>query len=1637
MVDNHSGRPPVPESDSATPTLPEKFTQRAYQDELVERAKEENIICALGTGTGKTYIAIKLIQELRHQIDGEWDDGAQRTFFVVPSVPLVEQQAKALKEVTRISTDRYHGKLGVDEWSKETWIADFRKTRIIVIIHDVFLQLLTDNIIEPDRINLIVLDECHHANEKHPYRNITRHLHAHSSPRKPRILGLSASVINFKLKGSQTIEDSFNELQRCLNCVVVTSWDQSLALHTARPDMQIIQYSLPMETLELTSAKEILQDAANWLEKAKCAQLPLGVPGDYLATSLDRAEELDDQAKESIREIRNVLMQIINCLKSLGPYCAYVAGTELLKDLRFMLNQGIFPARSVPVQVATSALEIFNRNLELNFHVNDIESGHVHQLCELITPRVSSLLDTLKQCWDSAPAKTTDEDTKAFCGIIFVKERINAWALYKLLTLIASCPDGPYAFLKCGFCVGQLTESGSPDSAGDKPSISWKQLKSTLENFREGRSNILVATEVVEEGFDVGQCNLIVRFDLPSGFRSYIQSKGRARMMASKFIIMVERSEYGKFVDGDLAQYQKLEADMQRLCDSRKAPTEAERDEHFADEEYPPFCPAGTTLRITVNTSLNILQRYCNTLPNDNMTTCTTYFRVKKLGQESFVCTAYLPLSAAIKQPVTGETVKRDKLAKKVVALKCCELLYGMNELDDNMLPKSEDSWHKDVTDFIGNHERERVEDKEAPQPGTRRRLQTYSKLVPEFCTSSRDPSTTHYFYAIRLVLKGHLSADRDDRFEYDQSVSVGFLSRASLPALPTWPIYIQLREFTVYTDFVETVTLTAGQLHAVKKFHYTVFNEVIGFATVVEGLSSLEENISDTLFTVPTKLVGKTYSLDWDALTRLITPNGFLTTLPSEDERRRLGTRPLDYENAVVASDYNGQVERFHVRQVRRELTPHSMVKPFEETTAELVRRKYGVTVQIPDQPLLEVRHCAKQLNFLRPKPKDAESPDRNHITVIAELFRILPLTNALYVKCRLLPTILHRMQSLCNTLQLYDILRCKSSVGSAVGAAEQWKELENDHRFRGLYSSSPRGSPASSVNFEMSPTAENTPPVQRMESEESPDPSTPDSDSDGSLNGFDMVNGVKTPQSLGLFFEKQMNKQFYVQMHSRIRKRKNDSKLLSQSQSPLRPTLEALKKAEWMRAPEGCQSSLTPPPFRLDSEFRTDPRTTPFPEIASLLTAITTAKAGDNFDLERMETMGDSFLKLTTCLYLYGKYPNYHEGRLDHLKAMQISNYNLYRLAREIGLGPFVLNEVLEPLINFTPPGYDALPQTHRSMVSVNDKGLADAMEALIGVVLMECGCGSAMKFMTGLGLKVELSGGVAVGSGRTGKALLRDDPGVAEELRQLISGLDVFEEHIGYKFRQPAYLLQAFTHSSFYQNRITDCYQRLEFIGDAILDFMVTRYLFSGTNRWLSPGELTDLRSALVNNKTFSLLAVQNNFHSHIKYNSPKIFALIRKYVEEARTENPNVIPISNDMLHFGMVEDDKKEKFSGYERAEDPKTLGDIFESVAGAIYLDSGCSLDAVWTVYYNMMKERIEFCLEHCPKNPVRVLYEYEGTNDVVFQPLEKLSNSKVRVTVDVKGKGSFQGIGNNVKAAKCSAAKEALRCLGHPAPTW
>ena len=111
---------------------------------------------------------------------------------------------------------------------------------------------------------------------------------------------------------------------------------------------------------------------------------------------------------------------------------------------------------------------------------------------------------------------------------------------------------------------------------------------------------------------------------------------------------------------------------------------------------------------------------------------------------------------------------------------------------------------------------------------------------------------------------------------------------------------------------------------------------------------------------------------------------------------------------------------------------------------------------------------------------------------------------------------------------------------------------------------------------------------------------------------------------------------------------------------------------------------------------------------------------------------------------------------------------------------------------------------------------------------------------------------------------------------------------EKRLGYKFKNHAFLLQALTHSSYSPNRITQSYERLEFVGDAILDFLITCYIYEHCG-YLHPGEVTDLRSALVNNNTFASLVVRCGFHKFLLMINSKLQTHIDKFADYLANRN----------------------------------------------------------------------------------------------------------------------------------------------------
>lgn len=108
---------------------------------------------------------------------------------------------------------------------------------------------------------------------------------------------------------------------------------------------------------------------------------------------------------------------------------------------------------------------------------------------------------------------------------------------------------------------------------------------------------------------------------------------------------------------------------------------------------------------------------------------------------------------------------------------------------------------------------------------------------------------------------------------------------------------------------------------------------------------------------------------------------------------------------------------------------------------------------------------------------------------------------------------------------------------------------------------------------------------------------------------------------------------------------------------------------------------------PLNINLDFEYLPESHPGPSPALLLQALTLSNAGDGFDLERLETVGDSFLKQAVTVYIYCTYTHVHEGKLSFFRSKIVSNYNLYKLGKRKSLGEYLISTKFEPFENWVP--------------------------------------------------------------------------------------------------------------------------------------------------------------------------------------------------------------------------------------------------------------------------------------------------------------------------------------------------------------
>ncbi|KAG6599127.1 Endoribonuclease Dicer-like 3a, partial [Cucurbita argyrosperma subsp. sororia] len=348
-------------------------------------------------------------------------------------------------------------------------------------------------------------------------------------------------------------------------------------------------------------------------------------------------------------------------------------------------------------------------------------------------------------------------------------------------------------------------------------------------------------------------------------------------------------------------------------------------------------------------------------------------------------------------------------------------------------------------------------------------------------------------------------------------------------------------------------------------------------------------------------------------------------------------------------------------------------------------------------------------------------------------------------------------------------------------------------------------------------------------------------------------------------------------------------------------------------------------------------------------ILEALTTLGSCESFSFERLELLGDSVLKYAVSCHLFLKFPEKHEGQLSSRRQQVICNATLHALGTKCKLQGYIRDSAFDPR-RWVAPGHCTLrpvpckcgvdtaevplddkfcsedpkvvlgkccDKGHRWLVS---KTIADCAEALIGAYYVDGGIIAALHVIKWLGIDADLD--VALVVDAIASASLRSCNLKDTEIATL-------ESKIGYEFAVKGLLLEAITHTSDQGLGVNYCYQRLEFLGDSVLDLLITWYYYQKYSD-IDPGELTDLRSASVNNETFAQVAVRRNLQQHLQHCSGLLISQITEYVKYLSESHD-----AGKSLHGNKG----------------PKVLGDMVESIAGAILIDTKLNLDEVWKIY--------------------------------------------------------------------------------------
>lgn len=493
---------------------------------------------------------------------------------------------------------------------------------------------------------------------------------------------------------------------------------------------------------------------------------------------------------------------------------------------------------------------------------------------------------------------------------------------------------------------------------------------------------------------------------------------------------------------------------------------------------------------------------------------------------------------------------------------------------------------------------------------------------------------------------------------------------------------------------------------------------------------------------------------------------------------------------------------------------------------------------------------------------------------------------------------------------------------------------------------------------------------------------------------------------------------------------------------------------------------------------------------QLSSIQNALVAPSANSAYNYERLESVGDAVLKFVVSIHLFQAHQSWPEGYLSRRKDHAVSNACLAKAAIDRRVFKWIVRRGFSP--KKWSPNYSAQPasategSTTGQQSTPNDldgdenegdeeaplvqgleddaqdgdvieklstKILADVVEALNGAAYISGGFDCSIEYLDTF--KIDIGTQWQCISDCISSAMA--NIGVLEGSK---STVDHAERILGYVFNQKMLAVEALMHVTSISSIKSTSYERLEFIGDALLDVIVIDALFRADRQGkaFTPGELHLRKAAIVNTHLLAFLCLRAGTAIETEIGSWDY-----KRRGETLVKKSHTIWLSNCIDHASHQLTDKLQKartrfnhakqeieqalengktfpWAALAQIRAPKVLSDVIESLLGAVYLDSCGDLSAVTSllekigfmrVLERLISEDIELL------HPISRVMEWAGKHHVADELEMKMEKTGDRAIFSITLHGDiihsqserFEGK-ESEEALKLRVAEEAIGLL-------